>query len=39
MNTAQRIAFLLIPTMLIAGCSSNRVKYDELLDQLANLDK
>ena len=39
MNTAQRIAVLLIPTMLVAGCSSNRVKDDELLDQLANLDK
>jgi outer membrane protein assembly factor BamD len=39
MKTAQRIAFLLIPTMLIVGCSSTRVKDDELLDQLANLDK
>lgn len=39
MNIAQRIAFLLIPTMLFVGCSSNRIKDDELLDQLANLDK
>ena len=40
MTSAQRIAVLLLPVAIIAaGCKSSRNKDDELLDQLANLDK
>jgi outer membrane protein assembly factor BamD len=40
MNPAQRIGLLLLPAAILAiGCASSRNKEDELLDQLANLDK
>ncbi|MCG6947565.1 MAG: outer membrane protein assembly factor BamD [Acidobacteria bacterium] len=40
MISAQRIALLLLPAAVLAiGCASSRNKEDELLDQLANLDK
>jgi outer membrane protein assembly factor BamD len=40
MTSAQRIALFLLPIAIIAvGCKSSRNREDELLDQLANLDK
>ena len=40
MTSARRIASILLPIVLLAmGCSSSGNKEDELLDQLANLDK
>ena len=40
MTRVRRIAVLLLPVAVLAlGCASGRNKEDELLDQLANLDK
>jgi outer membrane protein assembly factor BamD len=40
MTSTRRIASILLPIVLLAvGCSSSGNKEDELLDQLANLDK
>ena len=40
MTATQRIAIILLPVAILAlGCKSSRNKGDELLDQLANLDK
>jgi len=40
MTSAQRVAIILLPMAILAlGCKSGRNKADELLDQLANLDK
>ena len=40
MTSAKRIAWILLPAALLAaGCSSSKNNQDELLDQLANLDK
>ena len=40
MTSAQRIALILLPIAIITiGCKSSRNREDELLDQLANLDK
>jgi outer membrane protein assembly factor BamD len=40
MTSARRIAIILLPVAILAiGCKSGRSNEDELLDQLANLDK
>jgi len=40
MTSARRVALILLPVAILAfGCKSGRSKEDELLDQLANLDK
>jgi outer membrane protein assembly factor BamD len=40
MTSTQRVAIILLPMAILAlGCKSSRNKADELLDQLANLDK
>jgi len=40
MRSAWRIAIILLPVLILAfGCKSGRGKEEELLDQLANLDK